>query len=389
MKGNKKPSVNIYVTLFVSILSISVFNANISAGAEYWAKFYGGSGDDVAYSIQQTSDGGYVVAGCTGSFAINGLWGAWILRLDSSGNTVWEKTYGFPFDSSGVASSIQQTVEDGGFIVAGYTDGIDAGFFYYNLWLFKIDNMGNIIWEKTYGPIDVGTISIVRQLHDGDYILTGTRSSKLWVLKLDATGNIAWEKVYSGCGEAVPNSIQETADGGYIVAGETRECQTGNDDDFLVLKIDSNGSVVWEKSYGDSGTQSSPSIQQTSDGGYILGGTTSTNDSPAALILKLNEDGEVTWQKKYTGDGPVAAFQIQQTFDSGYVVSGYAPNFIGALVPSDVWILKTDNLGNILWHKNHFFGGNGSSVQQTIDGGYVLTGDLYLWWQFGCICYET
>ncbi len=309
-----------------SLLVLSVLLVLISAPPSYaqWAATYGGSGYDWANSIQQTSDGGYIVAGSTSSFGA-GSNDVWVLKLDANGNVEWQKTYGSSRNEG--AFSIQQT-SDGGYIVAGGTSSFGAGD--YDFWVLKLDASGNVEWQKTYGGSDGEYAQSIQQTTDGGYIVAGYTNSfsagnyDFWVLKLDSGGNVEWQKTYGG---GIARSIQQTSDGGYIVAGHTSSFGAGTDD-FWVLKLDANGNVEWQKTYGSSRNEGAFSIQQTSDGGYIVAGYTAFFNIYSAnfWVLKLDSGGNVQWQKSYGGsEGSGLASSIQQTSDSGYIVTGGVP----------------------------------------------------------------
>jgi uncharacterized delta-60 repeat protein len=260
---------------------------------EKWQKTYGGSSDDWANSIQQTSDGGYIVAGGTNSFGAGGGGDFYIIKLDASGNKVWEKTYGG--SSSDWASSIQQT-SDGGYIVAGETSSFGAG--NGDFYIIKLDANGNKIWEKTYGGSSHDWASSIQQTSDGGYIVAGRTNSfgagydDFYIIKLDANGNKIWEKTYGGSSSDWAYSIQQTSDGGYIVAGETKSFGAGEYDCYII-KLDANGNKVWEKTYGGSSSDWANSIQQTTDGGYIVAGDTSSFGAGSYdfYIIKLDANG--------------------------------------------------------------------------------------------------
>ncbi|MFA5778239.1 MAG: hypothetical protein WC870_01990, partial [Candidatus Paceibacterota bacterium] len=342
-----------------------------------WAQTYGGVGwGDVAYSVQQTVDGGYVVAGST-SFGA-GSNDFWVLKLDPSGNITWEKTYGGV--GSDIAYSIQQTT-DGGYVVAGISN--------FDYWILKLDSAGAITWQKTYGGASGDTAKSIQQTADGGYIIAGETYSfgagsneDYWVLKLDSAGAITWQKTYGGAGTDYAKSIQQTADGGYVLAGYTDSVGAGSYD-FLILKLDSAGVITWQKTYGGAFGELLFSAQQTADGGYVLAGYT---NSPAGggnydfWVLKLDSAGAITWQKKYGGAGTDYAKSIQQTADGGYIVTGETFSFGPG---GDILILKLDSAGAISWQKT--YGGVGwdnyysNSVKQTADGGYITAGytDFY------------
>jgi hypothetical protein len=294
-------------------------------------KTYGGSANDVPFSIQQTSDGGFIVAGKTDSSdgditdGINGSEDAWILKLNSDGTKEWDKTYGGVVFDSDFANSIQQT-SDGGYIVAGRTssmdgdisDGNNGG---YDFWILKLNSDGSKEWDKTYGGSGSDVANSVQQTSDGGFIIAGETSSMdgditdgnnglndIWILKLNSDGSKEWDKTYGGSGIDDDASIQQTSDGGFIIAGETTsmdgDITDGNNggNDIWILKLNSDGSKEWDKTYGGSGSDDDASIQQTSDGGFIIAGETSSMDGDITdgnnglddiWILKLNKDGYV------------------------------------------------------------------------------------------------
>ena len=365
------------------VLSIIFLNVNVSYGAQYWAKTYGGSSSEYAFSIQQTSDDGYIVAGITWSFGAGGD-DVWVLKLDTIGNVIWQKTYGGSDDET--AYSIQQTT-DGGYIVAGSTS-FGAG--KSDIWVLKLDGNGNILWQKTYGGTSDDLAKSIQQTTDGGYIIAGYTYSfgagagDSWVLKLDSSGNVVWQKTYGGNENDGGTSIQQTTDGGYIVAGGTSSFGAGAGGDSWVLKLDSSGNVVWQKTYGGSELEYASSIQQTfnQDGepdGYIVAGPTSSFGVGYGynfLVLKLDSQGGVSWQKAYGGSGMDDAWSIYQTSDRGYIVTGYTNSYGAGGNDNDIWILKLDSNGNVIWQKT--YGGsdyeNAFSIQQTTDGGYIVAG---------------
>ena len=207
-----------------------------------WSKTYGGTNYEDAYFVQQTSDGGYIVAGVTNSFGAGGH-DIFLIKTDASGNLQWAKTYGGT--NYDYAYSVQQT-SDGGYIVAGLTTSFGASG--YDIFLIKTDGNGNIIWAKTYMGIYEDGAYYVQQTSDGGYILTGYTSSfgagdyGIFLIKTDANGNIIWTKTYGGTGDEQAYSVKQTSDGGYIVAGRTRSFGAGSWDVFLV-KTDANGNI--------------------------------------------------------------------------------------------------------------------------------------------------
>ncbi len=321
----KKISYLLFV-IFLLFFSLKLTYAN------EWAITFSERIFNYANSIQQTSDGGFIVAGWTS-------WDIWVLKLDENGNVQWQKTYG----GGGLekANSIQQT-SDGGFIVAGYTDSFGAGDA--DIWVLKLDGNGNIQWQKTYGGSGWDSASSIQQTSDGGFIVAGYTNSfgagydDIWVLKLDESGNVQWQKTYGGSGWDSASSIQQTSDGGFIVAGWTNR-------DIWVLKLDGNGNIQWQKTYGGSYGDYANSIQQTSDGGFILAGYTYSFGAGGSdiWVLKLDESGNVQWQKTYGGSSDDRASSIQQTSDGGFILAGGTDSF--GTGGSDIWVLKLDENG--------------------------------------------
>jgi hypothetical protein len=357
--------------LFVVLLFLLSFT---NAHAQ-WAYTYGGAGYDFARVVNQTEDGGYIVAAETNSFGA-GNYESWITKLDEDGIVTWQKTYGG--SGNEIAYSVQQ-VQEGGYIVVGRTASFGAG--NDDLWILKLDNNGNVTWQKTYGGTgDDGAYSFY-QTQGGGYIVVGwtasfgAGSNDIWILKLDVSGNVTWEKTYGGTGYDTAYSVQQTREGGYIVAGRTNSFGAGNDD-IWILKLDSNGNVTWQKAYGGTGNEYAFAVRQTLDEGYIVAGYTNSfgagNDD--IWILKLDSNGNVTWQKAYGGTGNDSLSSFDQTQEGGYIVVGGTSSFGSG--DSDFWILKLDSSGNIIWEKT--YGGAGYdyalSVRQVQDGGYITAG---------------
>jgi hypothetical protein len=320
-----------------------LYSSNNPMSATSFAKTYGGTGRDRAYSVQQTSDGGYIVAGYTQSFGA-GNRDFFLIKTDANGNISWAKTYGGTY-----ATSVQQT-SDGGYIVAGYTQSFGAGggdFF-----LIKTDANGNIQWAKTYGGTDTDVATSVQQTSDGGYIVLGYTGSfgagwiDIFLIKTDANGNVQWAKTYGGTSYDWFANVQQTSDGGYIMAGYTVSFGAGGADIFLI-KTDTNGNIQWAKTYGGTNGDYASSVQQTSDGGYIVAGYTFSFGAGALdiFLIKTDTNGNIQWAKTYGGTNGDYASSVQQTSDGGYIVAGRTYSFGAGL--SDIFLIKTDANGNI------------------------------------------
>jgi hypothetical protein len=342
--------------------------------ATFFAKTYGGTYSEYAYSVQQTSDGGYIVAGLTDSFGA-GYDDIFLIKTDASGNIQWAKTYGGTDNNR--AYSVQQT-SDGGYIVAGTTRSFGAG--WRDIFLIKTDANGNVQWAKTYGGTYEDEASSVQQTSDVGYIVAGITWSfgagyyDIFLIKTDENGNVQWAKTYGGTYQDYAYSVQQTSDGGYIVAGYTGSFGAGGD--IFLIKTDANGNVQWAKTYGGTSYEEAYSVQQTSDGGYIVAGWTWSFgvDSGDIFLIKTDASGNVQWAKTYGGTSYDWAFSVQQTSDGGYIVAGWTRSFgVGYY---DIFLIKTDANGNLQWAKT--YGGTDEdyaySVQKTSDGGYIVAG---------------
>jgi hypothetical protein len=373
-----------------------------------WQNTFGGSEMESAKSIQETSDGGFILAGETGSIdgdvpEDKGEWDAWIIKLRFDGSIEWQKIYGG--SKSEGFSSIQET-STGGFIVAGSTHSNDGDITEnrgtIDLWVMKIDADGKIEWQKTYGGSYWDVANSIQETSDGGYIVAGYTRSKngditenkgdydVWVLKLDIDGNIEWQKTYGGSGNDIANFIRETSDGGFIVAART----SSNDGDvlenkgivnFWMIKLNIDGSIEWQRTYGGSKIDVAYSIQETHDGGYIVAGWASSYDGDVkekkgnttnVWILKLALDGSLEWQKTFEGQNGSGVHSIHVASDGGYIFAGYLSTLDGNYKRDKVLVFKLGVDGNLEWQKT--YGGSNTdraySIQETRDGGYIVTG---------------
>jgi len=403
--------------LLIVNFSLIFLNSFSQVPSIQWQKSLGGSNSDRAYAIEQTSDGGYVFAGKSSSNDgdVSGNHGNinddfWVVKLDNAGTIQWQKSLGGTDEDA--AYSIQQTT-DGGYIVAGYSasnDGdVSGNHGSHDYWVVKLDNAGGITWQKSLGGTDSDEAYSVQQTSDGGYIVAGNTystdgnvtvnngSNDYWVVKLDNAGTITWQKSLGGTNEEWAFSIQQTSNGGYIVTGHSASTNgdvTGNHGgsvDYWVVNLDNSGGIVWQKSLGGTDSDYAYSIQQTSDGGYVVAGGSFSTDGDVTghhditsvgdfWIVKLDNTGGITWQKSLGGTLDDEAYSIQQTTDGGYIVAGYSYSNDGDLTANlgstDYWVVKLDNTGGIAWQKS--FGGTDlekiRSIQQTTNGGYVMVG---------------
>jgi len=337
-----------------------------------WEKTYGGSDSDGASSLIQTTDGGYLVAGSTNSKGA-GAKDAWLIKIDNQGSIIWDRTFGG--SGKDYTSSLLQTT-DGGYLVAGSTYSKGAGDL--DVWIIKIDKEGNKIWEKTYGGSDSDGASSLIQTTDGGYLVAGSTNSKgsgevdAWVIKLDREGNLLWDRTYGGNDFDNASSLIQTSDGGYAVAGHTYSKGSGGSD-VWIFKLDSQGNLLWDRTYGETILDEANFLIQTTDGGFAIAGI-SWSSGGVFWFLKLDSQGNLLWDRTYGGNKLDDASSLIQTSDGGYAIAGRT-NSKGAGA-QDAWLIKLDSQGSIIWDRT--FGGSDNdsawSLIQTSDGGYALAG---------------
>ena len=355
--------------LFLMIIGVD------AVPVEQWNKTFGGSYVDNAGYVQQTSDGGYILAGFTESHWLS-KGDAWLIKTDANGNQLWSKKFGGMGEDA--AHFVQQT-SDGGYILAGYTSSFWTSD--YDVWLIKTDASGNELWSKTFGGTNDDWTESVQQTTDGGYIVAGRTASygagsgDAWLIKIDPNGNQLWSKTYGGRSDDNINRVQQTSDGGYILTGFTASYGAG-DLDVWLIKTDANGNELWSKVFGGVAYDGAFSVRQTSDGGYILSGATKSYGAGDAdfWLLKTDSSGNESWNKTFGSTGNDWAWSVHQTSDGGYVIAGEMESDSDR--NKEAWLIKTDANGNELWNKT--FGGikndRATHAQQVSDGGYILVG---------------
>lgn len=374
--------------------SYSVTQFNAKKGA---AGTYGSSYSDVATSIFQTSDGGYMVGGYTWAFIslTSEPTDYWIMKLDTDQEIIWSKIYG----STGreYAYSVKETSDDG-YIVAGHSrkklyGDLDYGGNYWDFWILKLDQGGNILWNKTFGGPGYEKANAILETIDGGYLVAGFATSygpggmdsgvifreskkNVWVLKLDSEGNQVWEYLAGGMGEDGALAACETPDGKYMISGFDSSVDKGNYD-FLVLRLDASGNEEWYKTYGGVHAENAYAIKEAPDHGYIVVGDTWSygNGNTDIWALKLDVSGNQVWQATFGGEKFERAYAVDTTTgDSAYIIAGYTSSFGAG--DNDGLILKLDSDGNKLFHQT--VGGEGTdflfSVDETDTGDIIAAG---------------
>src|SRR5690606_26606723 len=391
------------------ILIIILFSATLSIYAQdpniLWQKGYYG---DFEYQFLnksfQTSDLGYIMGGyiaitCPGFYQE-------VTKIDALGEIIWEKR-----NIYGIFGDLQQT-SDNGYILVGYSNPVDPNSGY-DFLIYKISENVVIQWNKRFGGNFADKLYAVQQTNDGGYILGGPSDSNIsgdktedsrgetdyWIIKLDSAGNIQWQKTIGGSGYDDLKRIIQTADNGYIVAGTSESPISGEKtepsrggDDYWIIKLDSTGNIQWQKTIGGNSDDDLTDMKITSDGGYIVSGTSTSNISGEKSennyglkdywVLKLNSTGEIEWQKTLGGSVDDTSKSIIQTSDNGYLVGGTSNSNISGIKlensqgMSDYWIIKLDVNGNIIGQNNlgTIYYDDLTSISENLDGSLLLGG---------------
>jgi hypothetical protein len=417
------------LTLIISFFCFSVLT-NAQQPVIEWQQSFGGTAADGMETanggrdhVRPTIDGGYIVAtssnsddgDVTGHNGSTGTSDFWVFKVDSSGSLEWGNSYGG--SQNEMVRCINPTT-DGGYILTGYTnspDGDVTGWHGANpasidVWVVKLDSLGNLEWEQAYGGSEDERGESIVQTADGGYVFTGFTTGStdgdvsgakggfdVWLVKINSSGTILWQKCLGGSDDDQASSVRNTTDGGLIITGRTTSGDgdaIGNPDPtFLgsiwVIKTDDAGNIQWQKSYGGSGWDSQGDIRQTSDGGYLVGGSTSSNDGDASgnhgsedfWVFKIDNTGTLLWQHCYGGSNYEQFQSLSLTSDNGFLATGMSTSIDGDLTSTNTsmeyWVIKGDSLGNLIWQRN--LGGSasdlGKSVIETADGGTLVVGE--------------
>lgn len=353
-----------------------------STGNIEWQKSYGGTNDDTATSIKQTNDGGFIVIGYTNStngdvISNHGGDDIWVIKLSNVGVIEWQKCLG---GSSGdYAGTILQTT-DGAYILNGYTlsnnGDITNNHGAFDIWIVKLNSNGTINWQKTFGGSSSETSLNLQQTIDGGYIFSADTNSNdgdvtgnhglsdNWIVKLDIVGNIEWQKTFGGTNDEYGSNVQQVADGSYITitsSGSTNGDITATNHggkDIWVAKLTNTGVIEWQKCIGGSFDDFAQTVKQTSDQGFIIGGYALSNNGDLsinygnydAVLFKLNSNGNIEWHKSLGGSGGDYARKILETTDGGCIIAGSSTStnqdVIGNHGFVDYWLVKLSSILN-------------------------------------------
>ena len=387
-----------------------------------WIQSFGGSGEDSAREIISTTDGGYAVLGFSKStdgdlsdktIPVNDYW---LIKLDASGNLQWSKTYGGSKDDQG--QSLVQT-KDGGYALTGYAmssdgDGSKNNGFHDN-WVLKVDALGNLEWEKSFGfsghdhsydlletedggLFFVGFLDITSAREDGNTeknsSITRHGVGEFWATKIDNKANLQWRGYFGGTNNDRAHSVVRADDGGYVMAGFTESDDFDIENsrgsyDFWAVKVDSFGNFVWENSFGGTGIERAQDIAKTADGGFVITGNTFSNDidisknngASDVWLIKVDSQGKKVWDKSYGGTEFEDGQSVSLSKDGGFIIAGNSKSpdsdLTANMGENDIWLIKTDAQGNLEWQKS--FGGSGLDFGfdaiETDDGSIVLVGE--------------
>ena len=339
-----------------------------------WTKTIGGEGPDNGSAVEQTRDGGFIIVG-------NKEYDIWLIKTDMNGDTLWSQNLGGSF-----GSDVKQTT-DGGYIITGTKEG-----FYYDddVVLIKTDSSGSVIWEKTFGTPPLGDPIIdagysVQQTTDKGYVVAGIKGfiwtpmwpPDLWLIKTDSLGNYQWSRVHhhpQGWIWEEGSEVQVTSDNGYIIVGSAGTSSATKN--VWLIKTNSNGDTLWTKTFGGMEDDHGNSVQKTTDGGFLIAGSTKSFGAGEddIWLIKTDANGDTVWTKTYGGAGGEEGYSVINTIDDGFIIVGYSDSYGAG--EDDLWIIRTDKNGNKLWAKT--LGGiedeSGSSIFQSADSCYIITG---------------
>lgn len=368
--------------LFIDIQGRTTIDGNITqrylgltSYLSGWSRTYNGSSEDMVRCVIQTSDGGYAFVGPTETgFPYYSQCN--FIKLDALGNVEWQKTWGGT--NYEYAYSLIQT-RDGGYAFVGLTASFGNG--KHDVYLVKTNATGDEQWTKSYGAAEDDEGWSLVQTSDNGYAIGGLTysygsSGDMLLVKTDQNGNQQWVRNYGGANYDCPyaNTLIITRDGGYAMAGYTNSSGAGLRDMYFV-KTDASGNVQWTKTYGGSGYDEAHAIIQTNDGGYALAGETdSYGGNVQCWLVKTDSSGNAQWNRTYGGASWDKAYSLVQTDEGGYALAGYTWSFGAG--GYDFWLIKTDRSGNVQYAQTYGTPVNeiALSMIRSKDGSYVLAG---------------
>jgi len=363
----------VFIIIIVIILSNSFLHAQVTFEKTYSNALSGYH--DYGESVQQTSDNGYIITGFS-VYQSTIDRKALMVKTDEYGNLIWEKYYNNFQNTAGYC--VRETT-DGGYINVGYIE--NSVLQSTNVYVTRFDNMGDTLWTKIFNHDIRDRGMSIRQTIDGGYIIAGFTCDSMglgcdvYLIKINSLGDTEWIKTIGGPTSDQAYCIEQTFDNGFVILGST--FSNGNRDIYLI-KTNENGDTLFTKTYGGNNTDNAYSVKQTSDGGYIMVGETISFNSGEnyydMYLIKTDEIGDTLWTKRYGGEGWDVGKSIDLTDDGGYIITGHTESYGKSY--GNVLVMKTDYLGDEIWTQT--YGGNGvdwgKSIQQTDDGGFIIAG---------------
>lgn len=416
--------------LFVFLMGLNSWIVFSQAPDIAWQKLIGGSNNEIGSFVFISQDNNIFIgsrsdSNTSGDKTQNARGGVdyWLVKTTSTGTVLWDITMGagplqFGTDNNDIMDSVYETT-DGKILAGGSSNASISGEKTevsrgdYDYWILKLDDSGAILWDKTIGGNSFDALVDFFETNDGNYMAAGGTFSSIsgektdpsrggydiWILKLDTIGNIIWQKTIGGSYGDTPDKIIQTADGGFMIAGTSSSNISGEKTensyglrDYWVIKLDSNGTIQWQKTIGGSGDDFCETIIETNDGGYLVGGHTDSNISGVKTensrggkdfwVIKLDVTGTIQWQKTLGGSSDDSLFAITQCLDSGYILTGSTLSGISGDKTEaikgdyDAWVVKLNETGTLQWQKD--IGGVNidglNYVQQLADASFILGG---------------
>ncbi|PKM76685.1 MAG: hypothetical protein CVU90_11395 [Firmicutes bacterium HGW-Firmicutes-15] len=381
------PIKQLFLLVFLFLCITTSQSVASESPAIEWARIFGGPSRDWNYDIQATSDGGYALLGCTESYGA-GNSDIYLIKVDRNGKEEWEKTFGGKYDDAG--ASLQKS-KDGGYLIAG---GFNAIFSHIGVKAFinggdtcliKLDSNIKPMEEHLFLGSGGNWGNSLQPTSDSNFLIAGWKYadrtmesfSDVYLVKTDILGNRLWEKTFGGNKDDFAYSLQCTTDAGSIVCGQTDSDISLSVDAYL-LKVDIDGNKMWDKIIGGSGYDRGDSVQQTSNGGYIMAGSTNSYGAGGLdfYLVKTDANGDIVWKNTFGGAADDWANSVRETADGGYILVGCTRSYGSGGI--DIYVIKTDSQGNKQWEKT--LGGsyddNGECIRQDGDGGYIISGSI-------------
>ncbi len=373
-KSSPKPGAG-YGLLTLALMILLASSGTVSAASSdiIWSRDFGGNGEETGNMVRPCSDGGYIVAGSSRSGG--GSQDFYLVKTNSQGDKLWERTFGGAGEEQ--AKWVEQST-DGGYVLAGSIKAVDSGIL--SIYIIKTDPTGKIVWDKTLGETRSAEALAMHKNWDGSFVVTGYMQSvsgipQAYLMKIDNAGKVKWENSFASANIEKLQGIYQSSDGGYILTGYS-QAPASNRRDLLLMKTDVNGDLKWRKSFANNNLQGGQSVIPTADGGFLIAGYRSQAGSSGNGIYLLKTDGNGTylWDKSYSPANDSSGCAVYQMPDYTYVVLANTQSNISGVLGG--YLLKTDSKGNKTGDLSMGIAGpeSVSYGQLTSDGYYILVG---------------